>query len=370
MGEQSYDYQNTKRDLSDVISVVSAAEPALISLVGMGGEAATHTKHEWMEDYIAAERDELNGAILVDAVSITVVDGSKFDAGMQIAFEGYDEVMTVTNVAGNDLTVTRGYGGSTATAMADGTEILIVSRPRPESTPAGDDSSRRPVTEYNYTEIFDHTAAVSKTAEAVKQYGISSALDFAVQAGVVNLTRRMNNTMVYGRRVQRSSTEPGSMGGILQYIDQPGGNVLDGAATAFEEDMLNDLLEAVVRAGGRPNALMVNTGVARKMASWYKDRLVIVREDTTVGRSVGEFRSDLPGGVITKIVVDINFPKYKISALDTTRIRLVPLNQRALTDEDATPRGADFYARRVLGEYTMEMKNALQAHGLLKNFTL
>lgn len=365
----SYDFQNLKRDLSDVIAAVIQAQPTLISLVGTSG-MATQTKHEWLEDVLQPERDALNGAILAADTTVTVDTGSAFVPGMVLAFEGYDEIMKVSAVSGNDLTVVRGYGGTTAVAMTDNTEVVIVSRPQPEGTDPGDDDTREPGLEYNYTEIFDYTAKVSGTAQAVRVYGISNALDYQVNNGAKIIARRMNNALIYGRRVARSSTENGSMGGLLQFVGQPGGNTVDAAGADLTATLLNDSIELIVKTGGKPDTLVANTAQARKISGFNAANLQVQRADQTAGNVVYRFVNDLPMGVIANIAVDPNFPKNKVAIVDSSRINLVPLKDRGLNDVDATPNGADFVARRILGEYTCEIKNAKEAHGLITNLSV
>lgn len=369
--DQSYDYQNLVRDLSDVLNTIIQQEPTLISLVQTGGDPATNTKHEWLEDTLSPGRDVLTAAVADGtSTSLSVQTGTKFEEDMILAFEGYDELCYVTAVSGNTLTVTRGYGGTSSGAIANGTEVIIVSRPRPEGTDPGDDKGRQPDTEYNYTEIFDVTAKVSRTAQVVQQYGISNALDYQVQNHARNIARRMNNALIYGRRVQRTASVNGSMGGILQFVGQSGGNVLDAAGQALTADILNNAIEEVVRDGGRPNILIANTNQARKISGFNAANLQVQRADQTAGNVVYRFVNDLPMGIITQIVVDMNFPKNKVGILDTSRIRLVPLRNSALRDMDATPNGADYFARRILGEYTAEIKNAKEAHGLITNLAV
>jgi hypothetical protein len=51
--ELSYNYQNTKRDLSDVFSVIVKNKPVLTTLIPMDGAVPTATKHEWLEDVVS-----------------------------------------------------------------------------------------------------------------------------------------------------------------------------------------------------------------------------------------------------------------------------------------------------------------------------
>jgi hypothetical protein len=53
--------------------------------------------------------------------------------------------------------------------------------------------------------------------------------------------------------------------------------------------------------------------------------------------------------------------------LDTGRIAWVPMANRTFFDVDATEPGFDWVQRRILGEYTLEVKNADTAHAMLIN---
>ncbi|MEA3273877.1 MAG: DUF5309 family protein [Pseudomonadota bacterium] len=366
--DHSYSYAQVKRDLADALSIVMQSEPSLLGLINHDG-AAGATKHEWMDDKLVAETDALNGAVLVGANTFVVDGGAKFLADMVLAADGYDEVVRVSAVSGDDLTVVRGYGGTTAVAIADNTVIRIVSRPRPEATEKGDDPGREPTPFWNQREIFDFTARVSKTAQAVGLYGIDDAVDFKVQHGLQVLARRFNLAMIYGVRVQRDASDNGSLGGFHDQIRRAAGVIVDAAAAAISDTILNNAIESIVGLGGRPNALWCNTNQARKISAFDSTNLQVVREDQRTGRAVYEFVSDLPMGIIPRIVVDQNYPKTKLGVVDTTRLRWMPLNARGLSDEDATPPGADYVARRMLGEYRFEVHNADSAHALIENLS-
>lgn len=72
------------------------------------------------------DQDDINqgGGISSAATTATVTNGSKFHEGDLIEIE--DEIIKVTSVATNELTIIRGYKGSTAASHADSTAIYIV----------------------------------------------------------------------------------------------------------------------------------------------------------------------------------------------------------------------------------------------------
>ncbi len=369
----TYSFQNLRRDLSDVFATIIAGSPTFLSKIPIVGVARNY-KHEWVEDVIQPTEDALNGAILDTDTTITVDDGSKFKVGMIIGFVGYDEQMKVTAIATNDLTVTRGYGGTTAVGMDDNTVVRILYIPAAEGSEAGDDTWEEPGVEYNYTQIFTRTIRVSNTAKSSRHLVFEDLIDRGVRDGLIQLEMEINHGALFGRRYADTSdpSVPRTMGGVIYYVDVAGGNVKDASAAELTTTMMNDLLEEIAKDGGQPNLILAGTKQARKISSFNltSGSAPIVRTrmtDTRSGSAVYEFVGDLPLGMIETIVVDVNFPDDKVMFLDTRKLALVPMENRALSDFDATPTGADFTARKILGEYALEVRNGKQAHGIIKN---
>ena len=90
------------------------------------------------------------------------------------------------------------------------------------------------------------------------------------------------------------------------------------------------------------------------------------QQEMSVGQYISKFIGDLPiqTGFVANVVVDPNFPKDQIAVVDMNRVELTPLATRALQDEDATPKGYDGFQRRILGEYTVRVKNGKEAHAI------
>lgn len=365
--EFSYDFVNVKRDLTDVVNTIVRGSQTLLSLVPITGEAVS-TKHEWLEDIIAPVGDTLNEDLDDSETGVDVVDGTKFSANQIIAFEGYDELMKVTGVSTNTLTVVRGYGSTTPEAISTGTDIKIISKPAAESSNPGSGSGWEPSVAYNYPQIFEDTAKASGTTQNTALYGIANELDRQVSIKTTQLTWDLNNALIYGRRVQRSASQNGTMGGLLQFVNAGGNvNANTGSAVDVTPEMINDLLETIYKAGGRPTAIVCNTFQARQISAFNASKLVIPQTSNVTGGYVAQFISDLPIGLVSTIIVDTSFPKNQLALVDLTKIAVIPYRNRAFSDFDATLPGADYVARRILGEYTCEIRNPSSAFGLIKN---
>ena len=107
-------------DVADLVSINSPFETPLLDAIGDATRPARATLHEWLEDTLLPNSDVVNDTVFGNTLTDTVFDvanASRFRVGDQIQLEGSTEVMLVTavNTGANQLTVVRGYGGSTAT---------------------------------------------------------------------------------------------------------------------------------------------------------------------------------------------------------------------------------------------------------------
>lgn len=373
----SYEYQNIIRSVEPMFEQLKASYPTFLSLVPIVGVASA-TKEEWLNDSLAPTSSTITSFDTDgDGTGINLASTAGIQAGSILRFTSAldvtrSELVRVASVdSATDLTVVRDYGGSTGVTLVVGDKVFLVSTPRAEKTNPVSEPGQEPTMDYNYTEIFDAVAEISRTAEAVKKYGIESALDYQVANKMVQIMYAMNAASLYGRRVQRSSGVEGSMGGILSFINQAGGNI-ESTGGNISSTILNNMLEAIFEDGGFSNnyAILCSQNQARRISAFNTSgsnpQVVKQPNDKTFGGYISQFIGDLPiqSGFVAQIVVDPNFPKDQVAIVDMNRIELAPLVDSALFDKDATLPGFDGFKRRILGEYTLRVKNAKEAHAI------
>ena len=104
-------------DVADLIGIVSPYETPLLDVLGDPLREATSTHHEWLEDELLPNKDAVNDSTFTDPdvdTQFVVDNGSRFRAGDQIQVEGSSELMLVSGVNTNTLTVIRGHAGTMA----------------------------------------------------------------------------------------------------------------------------------------------------------------------------------------------------------------------------------------------------------------
>lgn len=215
--------------------------------------------------------------------------------------------------------------------------------------------------EHNYTEMFDLTVHVGRSWRPDKP------LNGKVQDGMRNIARRMNHALIYGIKKDSCKDQPSRMGGLLQFLSQPGCHQFNANGKPITANFLNNVMSKIKYVGG---AYCLNVACNKNQK---KKIIKCLEEDDMVGYCGRpsaleyEFVDKYPGGIIDSITVDNNFPVDKIAIIDTILFDIAFKTWRQLHVEDATMIGSRHATIRLVGEYTLVMRNAKEVHGLITN---
>lgn len=363
----TYDFQNQIRQMDPNVDVILQNAPVLLALIGQG-DPLTQTKFEWQNDYLNSDIVTASTNYNTGATSIVLNSGEGDRVTEFALIQNGEEVMQVTTVSGDTITVTRGFDSTTPEAIVEDAEMKVISRPRPQ----GQDVLRKNEindrqTSFNYSQIFERYAAVSRTQQAVRTYGVSDELDYQVNLRLEELLREANNSLIYGRKYVGSASAPATSGGLFAFAQEAGSFEKDFGGGEVSAKGLNDAVEAVFTRGGAVNTILCSPNVARQITKLGGDTIRTERTDTTAGYQILSFVSDLPGGAISRVVVDLNMPKNRALLLDIDRIKKRDLTP--IYDADATLPGGDYFSRVIRGEFGWEIKNAKECIAVLKNIS-
>jgi hypothetical protein len=379
-GKASYSAGTTlpelAEDVSDIIGLISPYETHLLDALGDPMREARSTRHEWLEDELLPNKDAVNDSTFSDPAADTdfVVDnGSRFRIGDQIQIEGSKELMLVTNVNTNTLSVVRGYAGTTPENLADNKVINILGNAALE----GDDQPTARFTNRNrcsnYTQIFTASIKISGTDMAASQLSLADELDFQKQERLRELIRDLENTVINGGQPSSNPEGSGSvrrsMKGIIQSLSS---NVFhtgdDGfpTGTDFDEEMLNYALRKIWENSNSTVDLIVVGGFQKRMINAFcGDSRSYGANDTTFTNLVGIYESDFG---VCRIVTTRWMPQDAVLLLDSTRVNVLPLAGRSFHFKPLASSG-DYECGELIGEYTLELKNEA-AHGLIRNLSI
>lgn len=187
-------------DVSDLVGLISPFDTPLLDAIGSPRFAAKSTRHEWFEDALNAAQSRVNNAEGYDDddTAIAVDSGAVFRVGDLVRPEGGDEVLQVTAVSGNTLTVVRGYGGSTPGALDDNQPLGVIGRAALEGEDAPGARHRARVRRENFTQIFTETVSISGTMDAVGLHAVEREFDYQVIQRLRELMRSLEQTVIAG----------------------------------------------------------------------------------------------------------------------------------------------------------------------------
>ncbi|KPK76408.1 MAG: hypothetical protein AMJ79_06730 [Phycisphaerae bacterium SM23_30] len=362
-------------DVSDVVGIISPFETPLLNALGDPLYAAMSTHHEWLEDSLLPNKDAINDDTFTDPdvdTDFVVDNGNRFQVGDQIQVEGSEELMLVTGINGNTLTVVRGYAGTTAEDLADNQVINILGNAALEGADKPTARFTNRVRKGNYTQIFTASVEVSGSDLAARQVGLADELDYQKQERLRELLRDLENTVINGG--QPSSNPEGSgtvrrtLNGITQNISSnlfhtgdsgfPSGNDLD-------ETKINYVLRKIWESSnGKVNLIVVNGFQKRKINAFMSSNRSFGAVDQKYTDLVSQYESDFG---LCHVIVSRWMPQDAVLLLDGSRFSVLPLAGRSFHFKPLAS-GGDYECGQVIGEYTLEMRNE-EAHGCIRGLS-
>lgn len=365
-----------KLDLSEVLAAILLDDTDFVSVIGIGGEAATQTKHSWVEDAlnattVVAAGDLNNSSDTGLAISASML--SRVTAGtlLKDKLSGKTEVVQVTAVGAISATITRGYGATSAQAHAgsgatSATTWEIISNPRPQGMSGPKDESTTRALKFNFTQIFSKGVKITGTAQAIDHAGISSEDDYQIDLRLRELKRELDRTCIMGVRAPNdvNGSTYGTMGGVIDFVGFIGAGNVDGTAQTLTPSVLNAAAKKVFDQGGMPDLVLVGGVQKQKIAAFDQEFRRSTLDTRRAGYTVEEFVTDL--GWNLRVVVDRWVPNDVMLVLDSSKIKIMPLKGRAFFLEKLGKVG-DSNDWQIVGEYTMEVRNAAQAHAYYFN---
>jgi len=363
-------------DVSDLIGIISPYETPLLDALGDPMREATSAHHEWLEDELLPNKDAVDDSTFTDPAADTdfVVDnGSRFRVGDQIQVEGSEELMLVTGINGDTLTVVRGYAGTTPEDLADDQVINILGNAALEGSDKPDARFTNRSRCGNYTQIFTAAVEVSGTDIAASQLGLADELDYQKQERLRELIRDLENTVISGGQPTGNPEGSGSvrrsMKGIIQHLSTNVFYTGDSgfpSGTDLDETKVNYVLRKIwENSNGNVDLIVVGGFQKRKINAFCADSRTYAANDTTFTNMVSVYESDFG---ICRIVTSRWIPQDGVLFLDSSRLSVLPLAGRGFHFKPLASSG-DYECGELIGEYTLELKNET-AHGLIRDLSI
>jgi Family of unknown function (DUF5309) len=359
-------------DVSDLISLNSPYETPLLDALGDPAYAAHSTIHEWLEDDLIFNSDEI--ASITDSTHIVVATSALFRAGDLLRVEGATEKLLVTavNISTGTLTIVRAYGGTSTSTLAVNQTIYIVGNAALEGADADSARVSTRVRRSNYTQIFSVTVEVSGSEQAVRQLGVRDELDYQKAQRSKELLRDLENTVINGAAAdadpEGTSSIRRTMRGIVSSIQTniftPGSGGFPSGTTLSETQLNTALKDIWDRSNGQVDLLVMGGGPKRALNNFIGTNRRFSADTDVYRNLVSSYESDFG---VCRVIVSRYVPTGYVLLLDSSRISVMPLAGRSFHYKPLASVG-DRESGQLIGEYTVELRNQT-AHGIITGLT-
>jgi len=309
-----------KYDVADVISLLDVARyPLLGILTNAGKDPATKQgkalkkketsdpDFKWFEDKFGA-REDIVAANQGAAVTLVVTNGAYFSIGDVLlvvkSAQGTNnptgEVMLVTDVATNTLTLVRqiGDGGSGGGLLQQNDIVWIIGNANEEGADLRTMKGTTIAEVLNYCQIFRTTIGVTETSRNTKGLTKENDFDYQIRKKGIEHLVDIERAFLFGKKeIITSGTHPKRFtGGVLPRISQVTSNV----AT---RDDFNSYLRILFAHGNTEKYLLASGYVIDKINGFAHDKLQVLQGEKTFGLTILKYLS--PHGTLNIIKHDL-----------------------------------------------------------------
>lgn len=355
-----------QEDLSPQLAYTNPNKaPLYMNLMALGNvENTTQTKISWV-DYTAEGTQTFVKTKVASsgATTVEVEDGTIFKTNCLIAIG--TEVMQVSSISGNTLTVVRAqHGTSAGSAYEVGEEVFYINDNLEEGADLQGAAYKKGANYSNNTQIIRTEISMSGTALSVN---VPSA--GGIDAYALEQIRKMDETLgkiekavVSGKKFE-SGTKRG-MDGVKSFLEK--GQNVDAGAAKVSLEIIGEALKKIFNAGGDlaggNYALYVPPVQKMKISKLLKDYVSAPPQTTTLGAVANYVATDF--GTLP-IIVSNNVRADEILILNHDDIKLRPLQGRELFHEYMGKKG-DSTQGLILAELSLEVRN-IHTMGIIKN---
>lgn len=348
-------------DVSDLVSMISPRETPLLDILGDAPFPARSVLHEWLEDDLSPNVIVTASNVSSDTANTSFGVASnkarRLQVGMVLrgpAASGSEYMVIEALNLPNTITVSRGFGGTTANSFAPGQNVDVISDAGLEGDDVTVDTSGVRARKQNFVQLFKKDVIVSGTQEAVTQLGgVGDEFTYQQQQRVREALRDLEKATILGilsGSTIGSATARRTMKGLRSFIAT---NAQSVGATLTESWLGNAIKLAWDQGGTDVDVILTGVNYKRIIDSFNASRKLIPNDEQRFSQLVSEYESTF--GVM-RVVLSRWMPANEALILSSQRVKVIPLNGRSFQFKEVASQG-DARKGMVLGEYTIEVRN-------------
>ena len=376
-----------KIDMSQALSAVLLGDRQLLGHIKMG-PPAHNVEVNWLEDLLntayvmAAFSASTTCSVTTPATGAVASLTRLLRIGTVLQPNGTDQLMMLSETPTKGTIACTMYG-STTWADVTVTKCWIVGNPYTDIADASSDVSLARQKRKNFTQIFERAIEITQTRKNMDMEAVVNELQLQTKRRTMEIKRELDMSVIRGHAyASASDTFSGDLGrrtmaGLLQLISDPNlddtdqtDTIIAGGSAALTVGFINSLCYKIWNQGGLDEMadpiIVVGPNQARVISAFEKDIRRIEQGERQVGYYKNLFLSDM--GVEFPIVMDRWFPDNKLCIMDRARVSLRALQGDAWHLEKMAKTGRT-EKWQLSGQYTLEVRNGGEAHGLIYDLT-
>lgn len=362
-----------RQDISDVLFASLYFENNVLGLTTVGEEfVSPEGIVRWVEDSLNQYKvtDTAGFSSTTTAtISVSNADAAVLDIGYVLSLDtnpGSGEYIQVTGINGGTITVTRGFGGTTAATTAANTVWRIVAAPTYQNSDLGKDMSRARVAKSNY--LMRHELNVNIGAEAIiaaqRGYtaGVRDELAYQFNQRLLEMKRKMQNAYWFG--LPKSSPDGGDYSvayGLFKWLDGTANTSASPvtAAATLTDSTINTLVKNIHGQGAVPNVVIGGPNAVEKIGQLYMDRIRMSQDEKGRGFYARTFTPSVGGDLqlVEDFYLGNSNGSIAVAVVDLNRVRIRPFAESFMYTITA-PSFRDGDAVRALSKWSLEVRNS------------
>lgn len=351
-----------ERDISPILEEALYYDLNLLGALNVAFDSPVQDIiHYWNEEQLNSDLVTMGASAASNdtALTLTTNHGNRVHIGdlLYNTASGSTEVFQVTATAASAVTVVRTYNSTVAASIASNA-ILALIRSEQEGSDIGSDKTLNPVVRNNNTHIFSTYDVQITGSQLARRMATNEYQDFLARqlaARAIEMKIGMSRAVLYSEKSAStgSDTVYRTMAGLRNWSRDNSG-IIDSTGTALAYSVLNSDNKSIVDKGLFPDTLVVGTDLVGSIASIDSSNRRLRESDTQAGYVVQEVL--LNQGNLVQVVVDSRVKTGDFFLFQRDKVKIRPMSGRGMF----VLAGADWVdgkKRRILGEWTMEVRN-------------
>lgn len=361
-----------ERDISPILEDAIYYDLNLLGALNVEfGNPVHDIIHYWNEEQLNADTVTTSASATSTATSLAFTAGH--GARLHVGDLLYDtalnstEIVQVTATAADAATIVRTYNSTTAASVASAAVLARVPAEQ-EGSNIGADRTLQPVIRNNHTQIFSAKDLLISGSQLARKMATNEYRDFLARqlaARAIEMKINMSRAVLYSEKSSSdgSDTVYRTFAGLRGWINAEG--VSNASSEAIALSVLNAHNKSVVDLGVFPDTLVVGTDLVSTISGFESTVRRLRESDKQVGYVVQEIQ--LAQGNMVQVVPDSRVKTGDAFLFANDKVAVRPMSGRGMFVIAATD-FADAKKRRLLGEWTLEVRNP-EAAAYLRNKT-